>query len=311
MDWLLVALSAYLFLAIANLLDKFLVDNVLKSSQAYVFIVCILGLAVMLVSPWFLKWPGLAWSAFNLFVGILFAIALWLLYEALKQGEAARILVFIGGLIPVFSIILSLIFLKDVYTLNQWIGMGFLLAGVLVIALLPQPRNFLARFLKKIGLKNKFNRRGLQIAFVSALFYSFYFVASKYAYNNQPFMSAFLWNRLGAGLFVLLFLLRKKDRLAINSFFKRSSPKKNKFLVIFNQILGSSGFILQNYAIFLGPVAIVNAMQGFQYAFLLIISAILAALAPKLLKETFSWPIILQKTGAVILVFIGLYFIAV
>lgn len=310
MDWLLVALSAYLFLAVANLLDKFLVDNVLKSSKAYAFIACILGLVVFVVAPWFLVWPGVNWMSYNIATGFLFSIALWSLYEALKRGEAAKILVFIGGLTPIFSIILSLIFFKDSYSINQWIGMGFLLLGVLTIALLPTSRNFLLRFYSLISRRSKFKKRALQIALISALFYSFYFIASKYAYNNQPFVSAFLWNRLGAGLFVLLFLIRKRDRLAILSIFKKSSSKKDKGLVFFNQFLGSSGFILQNYAISLGPVAIINALQGFQYAFLLIISAFLAVLAPKLLKETFSWPIILQKSVAVILVAIGLYFIA-
>ena len=80
---------------------------------------------------------------------------------------------------------------------------------------------------------------------------------------------------------------------------------------MFNQVLGSSGFILQNYAVFLGPVAIVNALQGFQYAFILVISAVLAVVAPKKWHENFSWRIILQKSMAVILVGIGLYFIAI
>jgi len=311
MSWIAVALSAYFLLALANLLDKFLVDNVIRSTKAYVFLVCVLGLLVMLAAPWFLNWPGVSWLIFNLFTGFLYVIALWSLFESLKRGEAAKVLVFIGGLTPIFSIIMSLIFFKDGYTLNQWIGMIFLLAGVLVIALLPQSRNFLSRFLKKIGMKKKANNSALKIAFISALFFSFYFIASKHAYNNQVFVSAFLWNRLGAGLFVLLFLIRKKDRESIFNLFKKSTPQRKKGLVLFNQVLGSGGFILQNYAVSLGPVALVNAMQGFQYAFLLVISAVLALFAPKLLKETFSWPIIIQKTAAIVLVGIGLYFISI
>ncbi len=310
MDWLLVALSAYLLLAIANLLDKFLVDNVLKSSKAYAFVACILGLAVMVVAPWFLKWPGWSWLLFNLFSGAVFAVALWCLYEALKRGEAARTLVFIGGLTPVFSIAFSLIFFKETYNLSQWIGMGFLLSGVLVIALLPQQRSFLARLLKKFGWKQQINRTGLIIALVSAFAYASYFIATKHAYNNQPFLSTFLWNRVGAAIFVLIFLIRKQDRQAINNLFQKSDKPKRRGLVVFNQALGSGGFILQNYAVSLGPVALVNALQGFQYAFLLLISAILAVLSPHLLKENFSWPIMLQKAGAIFLVGVGLYFIA-
>jgi len=311
MNWFFIALSAYLLLAIANLLDKFLVDNVLKSSKAYAFVVCVLGASAILIAPWFLKWPGFSWLMFNLLIGGVFAGALWALYEALKKGEAARVLVFIGGLTPVFSIIFTILFFKESYSLNQWLGMGALLMGVLFIALLPQPRSFLARLMAKLGLKQKVKQRGLLIALLSAFLYALYFVGTKHAYNHRPFLSVFIWTRLGAALLVLTFLFKKAERKIILGMFKKSSPTKKRGLVVFNQVLGSSGFVLQNYAVFLGPVAIVNALQGFQYAFILIISAILAVVAPKKWHENFSWRIILQKSIAVVLVGIGLYFIAI
>lgn len=311
MTWLPVALGAYFFLAIANLLDKFLVDNVLKSSKAYAFVACMLGALIILIAPWFLEWPGAFLFFFNLAAGAIFSLALWFLYEALKRGEAAKILVFIGGLTPVFSIAFSILFFKETYSLNQWLGISFLLLGVLVIALLPQQRSFLTRVIKKLKLDFKIKKHGLLFALLSAFAYSAYFIATKFAYSDQPFLSAFIWTRIGAALFVLIFLFNRRDRQAIKNLFQKSSPQKNKNLVIFNQILGASGFILQNYAVFLGSVAIVNALQGAQYAFLLIISAILAALAPKLLKETFSWRIVIHKFVAILVVAIGLYFLTI
>ncbi len=311
MSWIVVAISAYLLLAVANLLDKFLVDNVLKNSKAYAFIACVLGIVVFLAAPWFLEWPGLTLFFINLVVGFIFAVALWLLYEALRRGEASRIIVFIGGITPVFSIILSIVFFKEHFTINQWAGIITLLVGVFIIALLPQSRSFMARFFDKLKLVQEVKSGGLFIAFLSALAYALYFVGSKYTYIDQPFASAFMWARLGAGLFVLLFLIKKVNRRAIINNFRKSSPNKNKFLVIFNQGLGSTGFILQNYAVFLGSVALVNALQGVQYAFLLIIGAVLAILSPRLLKESFSWRIILQKIIAVMIIGLGLYFIAI
>lgn len=311
MNWLFIALTAYLFLAVANLLDKFLVDNVLKSSKAYAFVACILGLLVLIAAPWFMKWPGFYWFFINIFTGSLFALALWSLYEALKRGEAAKTLVFIGGLTPVFSIILSIIFFKESYSFNQWMGMLFLLLGALFIAFIPEYRSFSVRFLRKLGLKKKVDKSVFLIALTSALFYSLYYIASKYSYNNQEFLSAFMWNRLGAGLFVLVFLIRKKDRQAIYDIFKKKTPTKSKGLVVFNQALGSSGFILQNYAISLGPVAIINALQGFQYAFLLVLSTVLALILPKIFKEKLSGPIMLKKAAAVVLIAIGLVIIAI
>ncbi len=309
MNWIAAALSAYLLLAVANLFDKFLVDNVLKNSKAYAFSACMLGALMLLASPWFLEWPGWPLFIFNIVNGSIFAIALWTLYEALRRGEAARVLVFIGGLTPVFSLLFSLLFLKEHFSINQWLGMLFIIIGVTIIIFLPTARSYLARVFKKFSIVQDVKSGGLGIALISALAYSVYFLSTKQAYVYQPFASAFIWTRLGAALFVLLFLIKRVDRQAIKSLWQKSGPDKNKFLVVFNQALGAAGFILQNYAIYLGSVVLVNALQGVQYAFLLVISTILALSAPRLLKETFSWKIFLQKMAAVISVAAGLYFI--
>ncbi len=310
MSWIFVALSAYFLLAIANLGDKFLVDNVLKNSKAYAFVACVLGALVFVVSPWFLEWPGFLLFSFNLINGFIFAIALWFLYEALRRGEASRVLVFIGGLTPVFSLFFSFIIFKEKFLGEQLIGLFLMLVGVFLIAFLPTKRSWLSRVVKSVGLSFKAgSKNALFIAAFSAFSYSLYFISTKIAYSHQEFISAFIWTRLGAALFVLLFLFSLKNRLAIIELFSSKGKKKNNFLVFLNQIIGSSGFILQNYAIFLGSVVLVNALQGVQYAFLLIISAVIALWRPKLLKETFSKRIVFQKSLAVIFIGLGLYFL--
>lgn len=314
MSWLLVALSAYLLLAIANLFDKFLVDNVIKNSKAYAFAACLLGLLVVVVAPWFLDWPGARLVVWNLLNGAVFALALYLLYESLKRGEASRVLVFIGGSTPIFSLILSSLFFKESFSLQQFIGIGFSFLGVFLIAFLPKERTYLSRlaFKLKISLGHEGNG-ALIIAFLSALAYSIYFISTKAAYNGQEFVSAFIWTRIGAALFVLIFLFEISVRKEIKKIFsgqKQGSKNNGGVLVMVNQVLGSAGFILQNYAIFLGSVVLVNALQGVQYALLLILSAILAVTAPKLLKESFSWRIIIWKGVAVLMIAIGFYFLA-
>jgi len=309
MSWIIVAISAYLMLAITNILDKFLVENVLKSSKAYTFLVCIFSGLAILAAPWFLKWPGVSLFLLDIFTGAVFSLALFFLYESLRRGEASRVLVLIGGITPLFSLIFSFIFLKEEYNQQQLVGFGLLLIGVCAIACLPKERNYLSRILNKIKFNFSSKSGGLWCAFLSAFLYAVYFISSKIAYLDQSFASVFIWSRLGAVLFVLFFLIGKTDRLIIFNSFKKGNPNKNKFLVISNQILGSIGFILQNYAVVFGSVALVNALQGVQYAFILIISTALALLSPKLLKETFSWRNLIQKILAVALIIGGLYFI--
>jgi len=310
MSWFAVAVSAYFILAVSNLLDKFLVEKLIRNSRAYAFIACMMGLAALVISPWFLSWPGYFALFLNLFNGAIFAVALWLLYEALFRGEASRVLVLIGGLTPIFSFLFSFLFFAEKFASNQLAGLALMLTGIFTIAFLPTPRSYLFRILNKLKLSQIIPSGGVWLAVAAALVYSLYFLSTKQAYLDQPFISAFIWNRLGAALFVLLFLINKDDRRVIRAMFSRSSGKKNKFLVFLNQGVGSLGFLLQNYAISLGSVVLVNALQGVQYVFLLVISTVLALLAPKLLKETFSWRIIMQKTAAVVLITGGLYLIA-
>lgn len=306
MSWISIALAAYFFLAIANVLDKFLVEKILPGSRAYAFIACLAGAIVVLAAPWLLDWPGSYWLIVNLLSGGIFALALWSLYESLRRGEASRTLVFIGGLTPVITISFSVLFLGERHSVVEWLGIAALIAGIFVVAALPKRRSFLWRFLKFPVVRQE---RALIFAMFSSLAYAAYFLLSKYAYSAQDFASAFIWTRIGAALAVLSFLLFPAGRQEIRrALFKKSSqPKKSWLLVLSNQALGSAGFILQNYAIFLGTVSLVNALQGAQYAFLLVISAILATIKPKILKEDFSWRSSLQKGAAVILVGLGLY----
>lgn len=309
MSWIIVALLAYFLLAIANLGDKFLVDNVLKSSKAYAFVVCFMGLIAFIVAPWFLEWPGFSLFILNLANGAIFTLALWTLYEGLRKGEASKILVIIGGLTPVFSFILSYFIFREVFSTTQIIGTLIILLGVLLIIFLPTERNLLKRLFFWLKIEDKSKNTSIKVAIFSALFYSLYFIGTKLAYVNQPFVSSFLWTRLGAFLFALVFLVKIIDRREILKMFQKSEPNKSKGLVLLNQVIGSSGFVLQNYAIFLGSVVLVNALQGFQYALILILSALLSLFAPKLLNEKFSKRIIIQKSAAVFLIMVGIYFI--
>lgn len=309
MSWVLVALLAYFLLAVANIGDKFLVDNVLKSSKAYAFVVCFLGLIVFAAAPWLLEWPGTNLFFLNLLNGFLFALALWMLYEALIRDEASRVLVLIGGTTPIFSLIFSVIIFKEKFSLSQIVGIAVILLGVFLIAFLPRQKSLLRRFFAWLKIEGKISKGGLKIAVLSALFYSLYFISTKIAYQYQSFESSFLWTRVGAFIFSLFFILQKKDRQEVFKMIKGNGPQKGKTLVFLNQIAGSLGFVLQNYAIFLGSVVLVNALQGFQYGLILVFSAILSVLYPKLLKENFSKKVIIQKSLAVIFIALGIYFL--
>jgi drug/metabolite transporter (DMT)-like permease len=309
MTWLSVAIIAYFLLALVNILDNFLLENAIDSSRAYTFLVGVLGMVVFLLAPWFLKWPGVELFFFNLLVGVLFPVALLFFYAALKKGEASKTLLLVGGAVPVFTLIFSLILLNESFSPRQWLALGSLLLGTIIISWLPEKQNFWHRLLAMLNINKKKTYKGLMLAFLAGIFFALFFIGSKEAFNNQEFFSAFIWIRGGSFLFVLLFLFHHKSRKEIFRNIKVLNSKKGS-LFIANQGLAAGGFLMQNYAISLTSVALVNALQGIQYVFIIIISVIATLFYPKLLTENISKPIIIQKFIAVLLIAFGLYLIA-
>ncbi|MFP4514909.1 MAG: EamA family transporter [Parcubacteria group bacterium] len=309
MTWLSIAIIAYFLLALVNILDKFLLENVVNSSRAYTFLVGVLGMAVFILAPWFLKWPGLNLFFFNILVGALFPLALLFFYAALKKGEASKTLLLIGGAVPVFTLIFSLILLNDSFNSRQWLALSSLLLGTIIISWLPEKQNFWYKALEVLDANRKRAYKGLILATLAGIFFSLFFIGSKEAFNNQEFLSAFIWIRGGSFVFVLLLLFHLRSRKEILKNIKVLNSKKGS-LFIANQGLAAGGFLMQNYAISLTSVALVNALQGVQYVFIIIIGVVATLFYPKFLTENISKPIIIQKIIAVILIAFGLYLIA-
>jgi drug/metabolite transporter (DMT)-like permease len=308
MNWLLIAIAAYLILAIVNLADKFLLEKVVPSAKTYTFLVGIMGLIVIVIAPWYLSWPGLYLWLGNIIVGALFPGALLLLYRSLKIGDASKIIPLVGGIVPVFTILLAFVFLGERFLLMQWIAIVYLLLGTVMLAYLPASNNLWSRMLHWFGLTSKKNKTAVVTAIMAGLVFALFFVGSKFLYDQQAFLSSFIWIRLGTFLASLSLLIPKKIRHEIFHGLKGLKQKKS-VLFFSNQGLAAIGFLLQNYAIFLGSVAVVNALQGVQYAFLLVLGGLISVFFPKLLKENISKTIIIQKILAVVLISLGLYFI--
>jgi len=307
MSWLAIVIIAYLFLALVNLIDKFLLENVLGNPKVYAFLISVLGSVVLLAAPWFLIWPGWFLFIWQMVVGALFPLALILMFAALKHGDASKITVLIGGIIPIFTIIFSSFFFQERFTANQWGGIVFLLIGTFAIALISGHQSGS----QKKQASN--NRAAFWLSCFSALTYALFFIGTKYAYNHHDFFSSFIWIRIGSLFLALLLLVGRKNRREILGSLKSGQPSgtnKNRLIIIGNQALGALAFILQNYAISFGSVAILNALQGVQYAFLLIFGWLFTIFNPKIIKEDLSRRVIWQKIAAIIMITVGLYFIA-
>lgn len=307
MEWFWVAISAYILLAFASLTDKFLLNKI-KNSWSYTVFVCLAGSIVVAIAPWFLHWGGWLLFAENIGVAAFFILALYFLYEALRIGEASRILVFIGSTTPVFSLLFSFL-LGETFSINQIAAMIFLVSGAFIITSIKPEHNFFQRIFGLV--KSNGNFRPIIFGVLSALFYSLYFIGSKDIYEQQGFLNGFIWVRILVALIILVTFLIPYFRNQVRediSRMKRGSGN-NPFLMVFNQVVGASGFLLQNLAISLGAVAVVNSLQGVQYGFLIISTSLLSRFFPKVFPKNSSVNSWIKKIIAIVLISIGLYFI--
>lgn len=322
MSWLLITLIAYLLNAVAMVTDKTLLKkDKIDNPFVYVFYIAALGCILMLaIIPFGLKIPsGLTiWVA--LLAGATFVSALLLMFSALKKDEASRVNPMVGGLVPIFVFLFASYILEEKLNYDQYTGLFFLIIGSLLIALDFQKHGALTWLKKKLGFKIKFNlpqiRKTIWLVLPSAALFGIASVLTKFVYSQTQFLTGFIWTRAGSLLAVIILLFIPANFQAIKNSFKRhknngSQTKKTGGIFLFGQMCGGSSAILQQYAIFLGSVTLVQALQGLQYVFVFIFAAFLTIFLPKILKEGLTKEILMQKIIAIILIIIGLYFVAV
>ncbi|MFH0892540.1 MAG: EamA family transporter [Candidatus Falkowbacteria bacterium] len=318
MTWLLVAIAAYSINAGVYVADKFLLSKKIHSSITYAFYVgiwSIFNLVILAFDPWT---PDLRELMIDLLAGMLFLATLVFWYKALHQSEATRVVPIVGALVPVFSFIFSYIFLGESLGERQLLAFFILINGGILISikrtriyLVPEVinrfKNIFGDVLGGIHAAYRPTRRLLTNSVTSALFFAGYYVLIKYIYLNQPFIGSFVWSRVGSFLGALLILFIPDWRRNIIDHQRGAKTPKNMGFFLGVRILAALAFIMLNWAISLGNVALVNSLQGAQYMFLIVIVFFLSTRYPRYLKEELGGGVMLQKLIGATLVGTGLY----
>lgn len=298
MPWFLFAISGYFLNAIVGIIDKFLLgQRPTTKPPVYTFYIGILSIFAFVLAPFGLAWPGWGQFLLALLAGSLFLLGLLYLFEALDIGEASRVFPAIGGLTPILVLLLSFLFLGE--RLNQWQILAFflLVLGGVIISL-------------KKGEKKTITTQSIKFAIMAILLSAISLVLIKYVFLHQNFISGFIWTRIGSFLTALLFLIPASWRQAILAG-GRQAKTGLSLLLVSNKALAGGASVLVNFAISLGSVALVNAMQGIQYAFLLVLTVGLSKKFPRILEEKISGRILIQKILAILLIGTGLVILVV
>jgi len=280
MSWILLATAGQLFNALVAILDKYIVsdENLLPRPFVYAFYTCIFTSAWVLV--YFLGFiPGLPELGFPTFSNIntsptlevvalsflaayTFFIALVSMYDALRRADASNVMPVIGSISALATFGFSYLLLDIKLSDNFTIGVTILAVGTLLVA------QTLPRLNTVIQVVH------------SGLFFAMHYITMKGLFNLVGFDAGFFWSRIGFVLFTLSLLLVpvyfekvKKTTKAVT--------KKTGFIISANKILaGIAAFVLLK-ATHLGDPAVVQALGGLQYVFILFLSVFLAKWLPK------------------------------
>lgn len=301
MNWLTFTIIGYFLYAVTAITDKFLLKKNIPHPAAYVFYVGVMSAFSMILLPFDFTWIG--WGNFlaGLALGGIFLGAVYAFIVSIKNREVSRMATLIGGATPIFTLFLSFFFFGERLSASQLVAVIFLIIGGIIISIKINGRFFHVKEIPWISIA---------WALAAAFFFAVYYVLAKDFFQEQRFIPAFAFSRLGSFLVALFFLLVPAYRREIFSVRKTAGVGGGSLFVI-NKILAALSFIALNYAVKLGSVSLVNALQGSQFVFLLGFTVLLSKKYPHILKEELDKRILWQKVLAIALILAGLFLLHV
>lgn len=291
-----IAIVAYLVLAIVGIFDKFIVDKSVPNPTVLTFYSTIFLLPLFLLAPLgtALPYTWFDWGA-CLISGFAFSMALWSSYRGLQSSEVSHLGPLIGAATPFFVFWLSWWLLDEQLSSRQLQAIALLILGSVIISF------------QKSKDHHSWNA-GLPWGILAGLLFAISHIASKYIYAEYGFVSGLSLTRGFMGVFGLLLLLSP----AVKSLWHQRpashghSVGKQILLVGANKILGTVGVLLEQYAIAIGSVTVVNALVGVQYGCLILLVMLLSFFWPRLFREDYSFGEVLQEIVAVVVIMFGL-----
>lgn len=293
MEWVYIVLFAYLLQAVVFIFDALLINKKLGNAASYAFFVAILGLAAFALAPFGFSFVPQHVFLLSLFAGAAFTYGSLFLYRALKKHETSRVIPVIGGTVPLFSFLLSFIFLPDRLAPNQLLALILLVLGTVFITI---PLHHDRRHHIKPMMVGEM--------LLSALLFAAWGMLTKRVFDETNFINGVIWVRIGAAIAALLLLVGPELRKHILHG-KQKLNAKIGGSIIANKTLGAAAGMLILYAIARGNPTLVHALQGAQFVVLFGLIVILSHWFPKIAKEDLHQHLVVQKLGSSIIIGFG------
>ncbi|MEX2340785.1 MAG: hypothetical protein WD605_00485 [Candidatus Paceibacterota bacterium] len=278
MSWIFLAAGAQLINAVVAMVDKYLVTDEKRIPRPFVYafytslvtafwlviyplgyIPGLSGLGIPSFSN--IKMPTLEVMALAFFSAYTFFIAIVSLYGTLKRADTSDVMPVVGAVSAIVTFGLSYLFLSAQHSPNFIWGVLLLATGTFMVSHL------------------RFNTNIALAAFHSGLFFALHYISMKGMFIATNFDDAFFWSRIALVLFALSWLLVPNYLELIKSQNKVTS--KNTGLLIFGTKLlaGVAAFMILK-ATDLGDVAVVQALDGLKFVFILLIGVLVGRWLP-------------------------------
>lgn len=288
--WVGLAIAAQALAAVSIFVDRYVLTHGkgIGSPVAYAFFVALLsGFVVVLLPFGVVAMPSLIVIEISLMMAITFIGALILLYRALKEGTASDVMPVIAAFSAIGSFVLANLFL------NESLPHAFLISVVLFII----GTFFISRL--------RFTTHSILLVIVAGLLFGICAFLAKLVFLETTFWDGFFWSRMANVLGAGALLLWPGNVKAIFHGTKQSSHG-TKWVIIGNKTLSGIAGVLMFLAISAGPVSVVNAMAGLQFAFLLVFAYLFADRFPRVLKGEIESKGLRHKLYGVALVVLGI-----
>lgn len=297
MNWLFYAIVSPIIASSTNFIEKFLLEKQLEDTVTFTIfmgIVYIFFSIPIFIFHGIILLPTLQ-MALILLAGVFNTFYLLPYFKALTLDETSRV-VPLFQFVPVFTLILSSIFLGEHLTNQQLLGFACVLFGGFLISI----NKFDTTIIKP--------RKALWLMMLSSFLYAVLAVSFKYVVVKTDFWTTFSYEILGSGIGGLLLL-------CIPSYTKKFISYSQKLSKIFyigltlNVGLSVLFEFFSAFAISMAPVALVIVIGGIQPFAVLAIGIILSIWFPHIIEEDIQKKTILLKLGSLILIFLGILFI--
>lgn len=297
---MLLALGGYFFNAVTSIFDKFLLSGRIKEPCVYAFYVAIFSLFAVVFVPFGVQW--VPWHTLVVFVisGVLFLYGLVAFYNAVKRSDVSRVAPLVGITIALIAGVASLAFGPAAnlsFSPLSFLSLFLLLGGAFLIA---------------FDLPLRPNDALMKSTLLAGALMALSLIFLKTGYRNAQFIDGLVWSRLGLVLGGFSLFIIPQYRLAIlESTHAMTSATKDNFvtgsLFILNKIFGAIATFLLTYAASLGPITFIQALNGVQYAFVLLLALPLSFYFPHVFEEKFLFWDWMQKVFAIVLIALGMW----